>query len=181
MSYQYYKEWVAYNICVTNYYLLSNPRHQSTLPNRVLRGRSTCRCVTRSALYEFWTKFCNITLLKIIIFSHTSSPTPACTYKHMIISFHNQLSINLSITYISLPCLESINKLFFPNFVDDNPLTAIKTDSCCNIMNTSDEISARKVLCLTLYMYAISQSFVCLQIFVIVLYCILSMDLIHRL
>jgi hypothetical protein len=43
---------------------------------------------------------CNILFLKT-----TLSLAPACTHKHKIISFHNTLMTNLSITYISLLCV----------------------------------------------------------------------------
>jgi hypothetical protein len=124
--YQYNKGWVACDLCVTqNYCLPSNPRHQSTLPIRIWRGRSTYRCVTSPALHKFW----NITLLKIIIFSPMSSLASVCTHEHELMPFHSALMINLSsfnhryfltmfvsnhrsITDNSLSCLCPINKLF---------------------------------------------------------------------
>jgi hypothetical protein len=47
----------------------------------------------------------------IFPFHKTSSLALACTHIHEIITFHNTLMTNLSITYISLPCLCPINKL----------------------------------------------------------------------
>jgi hypothetical protein len=73
----------------------------------------------------------------------------------------------------------SIEQITFYNIIDDNPLTAMKIGSCYSIRNTSVEISARKVLHLMLYMYAIYQSFVSLPIPIIVLYCTLCKDIIH--
>jgi hypothetical protein len=70
-------------------------------------------------------------------------------------------------------------QIIFHSFVDDNPLTVIKTGPCCNIINTSVEIGVRNVLQLTLYMYVISQSFVSLTIPIIVLYCTLCKDIIR--
>jgi hypothetical protein len=49
----------------------------------------------------------------IFSFHKISSLAPACIHKHEIISFHNILMTNLSITYIYLPCLFLIF-LFFP-------------------------------------------------------------------
>jgi hypothetical protein len=67
------KRWVTYDLCITwNYCIPSNPRRQSTWPIRFLRGRSTCRCITSLALHELWTKFWNVTLLKIKLLSPTS-------------------------------------------------------------------------------------------------------------
>jgi hypothetical protein len=111
---QYYKWWVACDLCITqNYCVSNNHMHQSTWPIRFLRGRSTCRCFTCLVLHELWTKFWNITLLKIILFSPTLSLAPACTHKHEIIPFHNTMPTNLLITYILLPCLCLISFHYF--------------------------------------------------------------------
>jgi hypothetical protein len=56
----------------------------------------------------------------------------------------------------------------------------IKIDSYCSIMNTSAETSSTIVLHSTLYMYEISQLFVCFKSFVIVLDCSLSRDIIEK-
>jgi hypothetical protein len=113
-GYQYYKGRVACDLCVTRKYCVpSNPRRQSTSPSRFFRVWSTCRCITCLALYELWTKFWNVTHLKIILFSPMSSLAPACIHKHEIIHFHNTLMINLLITYIFLPCLCLISLFLF--------------------------------------------------------------------
>jgi hypothetical protein len=82
------------------------------LPGRLhFGGEVYLQGVTSPTLHEFWTKFWNVTFLKIILFSPTSSLAPACTRKHELIPIHNALTINLSIKYISLSCLCSITKL----------------------------------------------------------------------
>jgi hypothetical protein len=123
MLYQYYKWWVACDLYVSqNYCVPNNSRRQSNWPIRFSRGRSTYRCITSLSLHELWTKFWNVTLPKIILFSTTSGLMPACAHIHEIISFHNALTMNLSsfnheyflimfvsnylsITDISVPCL----------------------------------------------------------------------------
>jgi hypothetical protein len=87
----------------------------------ILGRRSTCKCVTRPALHEFWTMFWNVTFLKILLFSPTSRLAPACTRRHKIFPFHNTcnnffnqvyflaifVSNHVSITDISLPFMFS--------------------------------------------------------------------------
>jgi hypothetical protein len=49
----------------------------------------------------------------IFYFHKTLSLAPVWTHKHEIISFHNTLMTNLSIMYISLPCLCLISLFLF--------------------------------------------------------------------
>jgi hypothetical protein len=113
--YQNYKGWVYCDICVTqNYCLLSNHRRQSHWRITFWRERSTCRCVTILALHEFRTKFWNVMLLKIILFSSMSSLASAYTCKHELILFYNALMINLSIKYIFYHVCVQLPNYYFP-------------------------------------------------------------------
>jgi hypothetical protein len=86
------------------------------LTDYIFEGRSTYMCIIWLALHKLWTKFWNETLLKIILFSFTSSLSFTCTHKYEIILFHNTLTINFSIAYILLSCLCLIS--FFPIYLN---------------------------------------------------------------
>jgi hypothetical protein len=75
-----------------------------------------------------------------------SSLAPACTHEPMIITFHNHMrQIFQSYIFHCHVSVQLTNYITFHNFVNDNPLMAIKMDSYCGIINTSAETSARKV------------------------------------
>jgi hypothetical protein len=101
---------------------------------------STHRCITRPVLHLFWTKFWNVTLLKIILFSPVSNLAPTCTHRYEIIPFHKLL--RQDIQWIIFPCHVYSKSSFNHGYVVAiyvvrvNSLVAIKIDSYWRFRNT---------------------------------------------
>jgi hypothetical protein len=136
-----------------------------------------------------WTKFWNVTLLKIILFSPTLSITLACTHRHEIIPFHNLLWQDIQ--WIIFPCHVCCKSSFSHEYflaidvVHTIPLAAIKTHSCWRFRNTYVETSTRKKGIALEFMHVFDSWKLCalhnlLRLFWMYFPCRLSRDIIHR-
>jgi hypothetical protein len=78
--------------------------------------------------------------------------TSYCTCIHELIPFHIYSCVkSFNQVYFLIMFVFNYQIITFHNFIDDDPLSAVQTDSCCSIKNISVETSAMKVLHLTLY------------------------------
>jgi hypothetical protein len=125
---QYYKEWVACDLCITRCYCVPcNHNRQSIL--------SICWLISALHSNAIWVQFawyqwyqslsvavvsqvveCSVLLEQLVEclrIQQSATKSSSRVYPHEIISFHNTLMTNHSITYSSLSCLCLISMFIF--------------------------------------------------------------------